>query len=153
MQPTQALISRVQSGQAWTADTSIQSISLNSYLRFKAYNSGTQNVYVYSFGGMSSASITANFKTTSVSTSLANIITPRNQNIASSSTPSLTVTYDTSSSDISGSQLRALPLNTDYATFNDNIILLQPGTCVVLTAQFLLSATGIFHLCWFEQQN
>jgi hypothetical protein len=153
MQPTNALIGRVQSGLAWVADTQLQALAVAGYLRFKAVNTGTNNVYIYSFGGQASATVNMKVQTAVGATTLTNVVTPSNQNIAAKSTSSLTVSWDTNASDITGTYYRTIPIGTTFGTFNDNIVMLQPGQSISISGPFLLSASGIFHLSWFEQTS
>jgi hypothetical protein len=157
MQPTNALITRVQSGYAWSADTQIQALALLSYLRIKIANTGNQNAYIYAFGVFNGGATDSSLKvykdpTTTVT---ANVVTPINQNMASNNTSTLTVTYDTNVADASGGSLyRTIPAPSKVPQIiTDQVILLPPGHSLIMSVQALIAANQLLHLDWFEQPN
>src|ERR1044072_3507784 len=137
MYPTNNFLQKVQNGFAWTADTTVQGLTLLQYLRFKAVNpsnSGTL-VQIYGFGGWAGATTNLTVyknPTTSVTT---NTLVPTNQNMSSANTPALTVTWDTSLTNLSGgTYVRTLPIGTQWQSFEGDVLFLYPGTSVGFSA-------------------
>lgn len=158
MYPGSSLLQFVKSGKAWTADTALQGLTLNQYLRFKASNPSNSGkvVYIYNFGnyvssitGTPSMKVNAN-PSTNITT---NTVTPRSQNLANTDTPALTVAWDTNVSDVSGGTLyRTIPyIGGDWKDYNRDIIAIYPGQSISLSVQALVAASAILHLSWIEE--
>lgn len=153
MFPTNSFFQKVQSGTAWTADTTIQALTLFQYLRFKAANPVGSGVIVqiYAFGGWAGAAtnlVAYKNPSTAVTT---NVVTPMNQNFASNLSSSLAVTWDTSTTNLTGTYYRTLPVNTNWQEYNGEIIFLYPGQSIGFSAIPGVATNAIAHLSWTEQ--
>jgi hypothetical protein len=153
MFPTGNFLNRVQNGFAWTADTTVQALTLLQYLRFKAANPTNSNtiVQIYAFGGWAGASVNLTVYTDTTTAVTTNTLTPKNQNRASSNAAALTVTWDINGSNVNGSYYRTIPIGTTFQSYTGEVIFLYPGQTLAFSCIPGVATNAIMHMSWIEQ--